>query len=170
MATFVEWMVLRDAATLLHLLEAAEYFNPSDYDPVFDSELTTLIRRLPDGEAKQQAMAMMGGCSNYIVRSLQRSGFRDDDVQEHFHQIVVKLLVSPGRLLAGWEPERNPNLQNRFRRSVWNAIRNAQEKTRNRRRWMPAARGLVLGKTSIQRFRHSSGIFPIRHARTFPWR
>ena len=121
----------------LRLLEAADYFNPSDYNQIFDGQLEKLIHRLPNGEARQQAMAMKGfDWANYIVRSLQRSGFKDDDIQEFFHQLVVKMLISPGRLFAGWEPQRHGPLDRRYRRSIWNGIRNAQEKTKNRRRWM----------------------------------
>jgi len=139
MALFFDWMTFRDTATLLRLrlLEAADYFNPSDYNQIFDGQLEKFIHRLPDGEARQQATAMKGfDWANYIVRSLQQSGFKDDDIQEHFHAIAIKLLVEPGRLFRGWESERHGPLDRRFRRSVWNAIRNAQEKTRNRRKWM----------------------------------
>jgi hypothetical protein len=141
MALFRNWMTSRDTATLLRLrlLESAQYFDPAAYNQVFDGQLEKLIHRLPDGEARQQAMAMKGfDWANYVVRSLQRSGFKDDDVQEHFHQLVVKLLVSPGRLFRGWEPKRHGPLDRRFRTSVWNGIRNAQEKGRNRRKWMNA--------------------------------
>ena len=139
---FVDWLVNRDASTLLRLrlLEHADFFSPSDYNPLFDSELAKVIARIHDPDLRQQVEGLNGfDWANYVVRSLQRSGFKDDDVQEHFHQLVVKLLVSPGRLFRGWEPQRHGPLQNRFRRSVWNGIRNAQEKTRNRRRWMVAA-------------------------------
>ncbi len=138
MALFLNWMTFRDTATLLRLrlLEHADYFRPSDYDQIFDGQLEKLIHGLPNGEARQQAIAMKGfDWANYIVRSLQRSGFKDDDVQEHFHQIVVKLLVEPGRLFK-WEPKRHGPLDRRFRTSVWNSIRNITEKARNRRRWM----------------------------------
>ena len=137
MPLFAEWLCRRDVATLLGLLEHAQYFDPAAYNQVFDAELEKLIHRLPNGEARQQAMAMKGfDWANYIVRSLQRSGFKDDDIQEFFHQLVVKMLISPGRLFAGWEPQRHGPLDRRYRRSIWNGIRNAQEKTKNRRRWM----------------------------------
>ena len=139
MAMFFDWMVFRDAATLLRLLESADFFNPQDYDAVFNSELEKMIRRLPEGEAKQQASGMRGfDWGNYISRSLLRSGFRDDDQQEAFHQITIQLLLEPGKLYRGWLPGKHGPLDRRFRRSVWNAIRNIQEKSRNRRKWMTA--------------------------------
>jgi len=83
-------------------LESAEFFNPGDYNQVFNGQLEKLIHRLPDGEAKQQAMAMKGfDFGGYISRSLLRAGFRDDDQQEHFHAIAVRLLVEPGKLFKG---------------------------------------------------------------------
>ena len=141
MALFLNWMVFRDTATLLRLrlLEHADFFRPSDYNPLFDSELAKVIARIHDPDLRQQVSELKGfDWANYIVRSLQRSGFKDDDVQEHFHQLVVKLLVSPGRLFRGWEPQKHGPLDRRFRTSVWNGIRNAQEKSRNRRKWMNA--------------------------------
>ena len=52
--------------------------------------------------------------------------------------LVIKLLVWSRGSCLGWEPQRHGPLERRFRRSVWNAIRNIAEKTRNRRRWMTA--------------------------------
>jgi hypothetical protein len=139
MAMFLNWLTFRDTATLLRLrlLEHAEFFRPADYNAVFAAELEKLIRRLPDGEAKQQAMAMKGfDWGGYISRSLLRAGFRDDDQQEHFHSIVVRLLVEPGKLFRGWQPEKHGGILERFKRSTWNAIRNIVQKDKNRRRRM----------------------------------
>jgi hypothetical protein len=145
MALFIDWMVFRDVATLLQLLESAHFFNPQSYNQVFDSELEKLIHRLPNGEARQQAIQMRTfDLAGYLERSLLRAGYKSDDVQEHFHQIVIKLLVEPGRLFRGWEPHRHGPLDRRFRRSVWNAIRNAQEKAQNRRKWMTAVDPTVM--------------------------
>lgn len=137
MAMFLNWMVYRDVGELLRLLESAEWFDPSNYNQVFNGQLEKLIHHLPDGDAKQQAMAMRGfDFGGYISRSLRQAGFRDDDaLQEAFHSIAVKLLVEPGKLFV-WNPGRHGPLDRRFRRSVWNSIRNLAEKNRNRRRWM----------------------------------
>jgi hypothetical protein len=141
MALFTHWLTFRDTSTLLRLrlLEAAEWFNPSDYNPLFDSELAKVIARIHDPNLRRQVSELKIDWANYIVRSLQRSGFKDDDVQEHFHAIVVRLLVSPGGLFARWEPGKHGPLERRFRTSVWNSIRNVAEKARNRRRWMTTA-------------------------------
>lgn len=143
---FIDWMVYRDVATLLRLLEAADYFDPPQYNAVFDGEIEKLLDRLPDGEARRQAAQMKGfDWSNYIVRSLARAGFRDDDAQqEAFQQIAIRLLVEPGKLFRGYDPQRHGPLERRFRRSVWNSIRNIAEKSRNRQRWMHSADPAVM--------------------------
>ena len=135
MVAFVDWLVHRDAEALLRVLEAAEFFAPAAYNPVFDDELAKLLPRIQDPDARQQAMALRSfDWGNYLSRSLQRAGFRDDDQQEAFHQIVLKLLVQPGKLFSGWNPKQHGPLDRRFRRSVWNAIRTTAEKSRNLRR------------------------------------
>jgi hypothetical protein len=145
MLTFLNWIVCRDVAAQLRLLEAAEFFNPQDYNPVFDQELEKLLDRLPDSEARRQAAEMKSfDWGSYIARSLARAGFRDDDQQEAFHQIVVKLLVSPGKLFTNWEPGRHGPLERRVRQSVWNGIRNIAEKSRNRRKAVALADPAVM--------------------------
>lgn len=138
---FFDWMVFRDTATLLRLrlLEAADFFRPEDYNPIFNSGLEKVIARIYDPDLRQQVSELKTfDWGNYLSRSLLRAGFRHDDQQEAFHEIVIKLLVEPGKLFRGWEPNRHGPLDRRFRRSVWNAIRNIQEKSRNRRKWMTA--------------------------------
>ena len=140
MALFAHWLVFRDATTLLRLLETAAYFDPQEYNQVFEGELEKLLARIQASGLRHQVEALRGfDWASYITRSLARAGFKDDDVQEHFHAIAIKLLVSPGRLFAGWEPGRHGPLQRRFQASVWNGIRNIAEKTRNRRKWMQPA-------------------------------
>jgi hypothetical protein len=136
MTLFTHWMTFRDIRTLLRLLEAAEFFDPIEYNHVFDVELEKMLTRLPDSKPKRDAEVLRGfDWGTYISRSLRRAGFKDDDEQEAFHSIVIKLLVKPGKLFAGWEPGRHGPLERRFRRSVWNAIRNIAAKQRRR---MPA--------------------------------
>jgi hypothetical protein len=68
-----------------------------------------------------------------IERSLKRAGFgRETD--EMAHDIVVKLLVSPGGLFAGWKGQ---PMEARFRASVKNAIFSATKKVQTRRRLLP---------------------------------
>jgi hypothetical protein len=159
MAMFVDWMVNRDIGELLRLLDAVEYFTPQDYNAVFNGELEKLLARIHDPDLRQQMAALRGfDWGGYISRSSLRAGFRDDDQQEIFHQIVVKLLVDPGGLFRGWEPQKHGPLDRRFRSSVWNAIRNAQEKTRNRQRWMTAADPMAMAGQFAGREPHNNNI------------
>jgi hypothetical protein len=163
MAMFFDWMMFRDAATLLRLLETAAYFDPVSYNAVFDAELNKMLGASHDPSLRQQVASLRGfDWGNYIARSLARAGFKDDDQQEALHGIVVRLLVDPGKLFRTWEPGRHGPLDRRFKRSVWNAIRNLAEKDRNRRRWMKTADPSVIadrfaGRTSdsnlVEQFR-----------------
>jgi hypothetical protein len=148
MALFTHWMVFRDVATLLRLLETAEYFDPASYNPVFEGELEKLIHRLGQSKAAQSASEMRGfDWGNYIARSLLRGGFRDDDQQEAFQHVVFNLLVSPGKLFRGYDPSRHGPLDRRLKQSVWNALRNISEKSRNRRKRVALTDPTVLADT-----------------------
>ena len=83
---------------------------------------------------------MRNGWTNYIAACLRNSGVRDQgDLEEKIHDIVVKLLVSPGGLFRNYEPTRHGPIDLRFKRSVANAIRNLVEKENNRKRFMRPA-------------------------------
>ena len=147
MLSFLIWLEHQDTATLLALLESRDYFEPTEYNVVFDKELDKLLDRINDPEARQQIAALRGfDWGNYIVRSLVRGGFRGDDVSDHFQSIVMKLLLSPGKLFRGWNPREHGALERRFRASVWNGIRNIAEKRRNYRRWMVSADPTIMAE------------------------
>jgi hypothetical protein len=153
MFIFLDWLIHRDAAALLRLLEAADYFDPQSYNPVFEGELEKLLSRIPDSEARRQAAEMKSfDWGAYISRSLQRA----DEVQEHFHQIVIRLIVKPGTLFGGWNPQQHGPLASRFRNSVWNAIRNVAEKTRHRRQWMQSVDPVAMADRYAGREPYSS--------------
>lgn len=138
MVAFFDWFIHRDTLALLRLLESAEWFDPQAFNPVFQQQLDALLNRITDSEARRQVSELRTfDFGNYISRSLRRAGFRDDEEQEAFQQVIFKLVVSPpGRLFARWEPGKHGPLERRFRAATWNAIRNIAEKARNRRRWM----------------------------------
>jgi hypothetical protein len=159
MISFCEWVVHSDLLNLLRLLEAAEYFQPQDYNSVFDNELGKLLTRIHDPAVRKQIEPLKGfDWGNYLARSLVRAGFRGDDVQEHFHNIVMKLLLSPGKLFRGWNPERHGPLERRFRAAVWNGIRNLVEKQQNYQRWMTDADPTILAQIHPARQHHSTGV------------
>jgi hypothetical protein len=135
MALFIDWMTYRDVATLLALLEHAEFFDPQSYNPAFEGELEKLIARIQNPELRKQVSEMRGfDFGGYLAGSLRKAGFKDDDLQDGFHEIAVKMLVT-GKLFKGWNPQKHGFLLQRYRRSVWNGIRNLAEKSRNRRKW-----------------------------------
>ena len=99
---------------------------PQQYNLVFQKELDDLLERIDDEGARQQIQALQGfDWSAYILNSLKRAGVKDDDAQQNdFHTIVVRLLVSPGKLFATGIPQKHGPLALRFKASVWNSIRN----------------------------------------------
>ena len=127
MVPFLDWITFHDTETLLRLLENAEYFDPVAYNPIFDGELTKLAQSQGPDVQQQIEEFRSFDFGNYIARSLVRAGFRGDDVQQYCQDIVMKLLLSPGKLFKGWNPAKSGPLERRFRASVWNSIRNIVE-------------------------------------------
>ena len=155
-----EWFNQLNTAGLLQLLEAAAFFDPQSYNAVFEKELEELTDRIDDEGARQEISDLKGfDFAGYILNSLKRAGIRNDDAQqEDFHQIAVKLLVSPGKLFTGWEPRKHGPLERRFRAATWNAIRNLVEKNRNRRKWMMPADPSVMADKFAGRQYHNKDI------------
>ena len=133
---FVEWLAHRHIETLLQLLEGADYFNPQQYNSAFVAGLDELLGRIQNPAAREQIEAMKSfDFGAYIARSLARAGFTGENLQEHFHALVVRLLLKPGKLFRGWRPEDHGSLDRRLKAATWNGIRNIAEKERNRRKW-----------------------------------
>jgi hypothetical protein len=164
MALFMDWLVYRDAATLLRLLEHAEFFDPKSYNPVFEAELDKLIARISDPGLRQQVAKLHNmDFGNYVARSLKRAGFKGDDaIQENLHQICIRLLVKPGGLFRHWNPQKHGPLERRFRASVWNAIRKIAEKNRNYRKRMTATDPAVMAQTHPGRQAYSDVVDKFR--------
>ena len=118
-------------------MEGSQFFSPQSYNSAFLAGLTELKDRIHDPAAREQIEALRDfDFGNYIARSLVRAGFRGEDVQENFHNLVVKLILKPGRLFRGWNPDVHGPLDRRIKRSIWNFIRTAAEtNTRHRRKW-----------------------------------
>ena len=108
-------------------------------------------------------MALQGfDWAAYILNSLKRAGIKDDDAQQDdFHRTVVRLLVNPGKLFAGWEPGRHGPLDRRFKAATWNAIRNIVEKRRNRRKWMVNADPAAIAERTPERASQSHEIIDV---------
>ncbi len=152
MVPFLDWIILQDTEALLRLLENAEFFEPTDYNAVFKAELEKLAQRHNDPDVLKQIAALQEfDWGNYLARSLVRAGFRGDDVPEHFHDIVMRLLLIPGKLFTNWKPSKHGPLERRFRASTWNAIRNIVEKIRNRRERITLADPTVMAERNPAR-------------------
>jgi hypothetical protein len=163
MNTILEWFNRLDTAARLQLLETAAYFDPESYNSVFRKELEELLNRITDEGARQEIMDLRGfDFSNYILNSLKRAGIRDDDAQqEDFHNIVVRLLVSPGKLFKGWVPGKHGPLVRRFKAATWNSIRNLISKQRNRRKWMQTADPVAIAERTPERASQSQEIIDV---------
>ena len=94
----------------------------------------------------------------YISRSLARAGFTGDNLQEHFHALVVRLLLRPGKLFRGWNPERSRPAGSKAKSATWNGIRNIAEKERNRRKWTTNTDPGVMADRFAGKQPHSSPI------------
>ncbi|MGO9114994.1 MAG: hypothetical protein ACLP9L_37765 [Thermoguttaceae bacterium] len=76
---------------------------------------------LRDADDRNRLASLRNGWTNYIAACLRNAGFREQgDLEERIHDVVVKLLVSPGGmssedLPAPSEPNHDPKLINRFR-------------------------------------------------------
>ena len=122
-------------ALRLRLSEVSELFDRQAFNALFDRELTGVIERATP-EQRQHLERLRGfDWIGYIDRSLRNAGFRDHDLDELAQEIVVKLLIQPGKLFKGWTGQ---PLDRRFKASVKNAILNQVEKRRNRRRLLPS--------------------------------
>ena len=163
MFAFTEWIVAHAVVDLLQILESAAFFNPQDYNIAFRRELLSLAERTTDPNASEPIAAMHDfDWAGYIEHSLLRAGFRNDELQEHFHSIVIRLLVSPGKLFRGWEPSRHGLLDRRFKRSVWNAIKNIMEKIRNRGRRVTAVDPSLMAELQPSRQPYSAVVDKFR--------
>jgi hypothetical protein len=117
-----------------------ENFNPAAYDDLFDRELDAVLPTLRNPDDRQRLTSMRGfGWTNYIAACLRNAGFREQgDLEERIHDVVVKLLVSPGGLFRGYDERRHGPLDLRFKRSVANAVKNVVEKENNRKKYLPS--------------------------------
>ncbi len=122
MHTFLIW--------LTHLKENTD---PSSYDQVFQQQLDSIKDKLPT-ETYQKLKDLNWG--NYIASQLRKANFHDD-IDDHLQHIVTKLLVEPGKLFRGYNPDKHGPLDRRFGASVRNEIAKLIQKAQNRRKYVP---------------------------------
>ena len=112
-----------------------ENFDPAAYNALFNQRLDAVLPTLRSTDDHKRLASIRGGWTNYIAACLRNAGFREQgDLEERIHDVVVKLLVSPGGLFRDYDPKRHGPLDLRFKRSVANAVKNVVEKENNRKK------------------------------------
>jgi len=116
-----------------------ENFDLAAYNDLFNKEVDAVLPTLRNTDSHNRLASLRSGWTNYIAACLRNAGFRDQgQLQELIHDIVVRLLVSPGGLFRGYDESRHGPLDLRFKRSVANAVKNVVAKEQNRRRYLPS--------------------------------
>jgi hypothetical protein len=124
MQTFLIWLTnLRENVST----------DPASYNPVFVSQLDAIKDKVPAETYDQLKNLDWGG---YISRQLHKAGFHDQD--DHLQHIVTKLLIDPGQLFRGYNPDKHGPLDRRFGANVRNEIAKLIEKAQNRRKYLPS--------------------------------
>jgi len=120
-------------ARRLPLIEVTELFPTGKMNDLFTREILRVLpavqgTQLGDDLARLVGMNFVG----YIDKSLRSAGFGDAERDGLVHDLVVKLLVTPGGLVSGWKMD--APLSARFKRSVKNAIVTLGQKQSRRRK------------------------------------
>ncbi len=117
----------------LFLLESGR-LDFDGFNDLFRQHLRELLPRVRDTRRRAslervQDMDWMG----YILSALRNAGVSDQNEREQAsHDIAVYLLVQPGKLFAGYDPNSSGPMEARFTLAVKNAVRN-HLRTRSRR-------------------------------------
>lgn len=132
--------------TWLLLIESGR-FDRAAFNDVFRRQLDALLPRVTDDRRRASLERVRDvDFVGYILASLRNAGLGDDrDREEAAHDVVVQLLVRPGQLFAGYDPDRSGPMQARFALSVRNAVLNV---LRSRRRREPLNR--AVGGTGVE--------------------
>ena len=118
---------------LVWLTTLKENTDPSSYDQVFQNQLDAIKDKVP-AETYQKLKELNWG--GYIASQLRRANFHAD-IDDHLQHIVTKLLVQPGQLFRGYNPDRHGPLDRRFGASVKNEIAKLIQKAQNYRKYVP---------------------------------
>lgn len=136
---FEKWLLSHQNPThvLARLFEVSQEFPKGEINSLFRQQLERQTSEIGSNEALRQVTELAGfDYVGYIARSLRNAGFPDDQIDPLTQDVVVRLLVKPGQLIAGWDG--NSPLMARFKTSVKNATINLAQQRRTRRRSIPA--------------------------------
>jgi len=119
------------------LNELTELFPRQALNGVVRRDIEEVIPQVEDPEIRSDLERLYQmDFSAYIDRSLRAVGFRDPQLDELVHDILVKLVVSPGGLVSRWK--KDAPLSFRFKRAVKNAVTTlAERQAKRRRRFTP---------------------------------
>ena len=129
MWSFQFWLLLR------------EQLDRDAYNDLFRQELERLLSRLTDPMQRQHAETMLDfDWTRYMAGAVRRSTgiTSQDEIDEKVHEIVIRMLVSPGGLFRDYDERRHGPFDLRFKRTLANLLKNLSEKERNRRRYIPS--------------------------------
>ena len=127
MSTFTAYLVRR-----LPLVEVTSFFPTEKMNDLFVREILRVIPAVQGTQLGDDLARLLNwNFVGYIDKAL-KSAFGDAERDALVHDIVVKMLVSPGGLVSGWKMD--APLSWRFKRSVKNAIITLGQKAKRRRR------------------------------------
>lgn len=119
----------------LWLLTESGRFDREGFNALFDRQLDQLLPHVTDAR-RRVALERMKGSNwiGYILTAVRNAGVRGDREQEEAaHDVAVHLLVSPGRLFAGYDPDHSGPMAARFALAVRNAVLNLRRSRRRNR-------------------------------------
>jgi hypothetical protein len=122
---------------LLHRLtirEVSELFPRSAMNALFAKEIRRVLPRVEHGIQRDDLVSLLDyDFVGYMDASMRSAGFGETERDALVHDLVVKLLVSPGGLVSRWKMD--TLLSYRFKRAVKNAVITlGQKQARYRRR------------------------------------
>ncbi len=132
--TFHKWLNA-DAEALLHLLEVSDEFPRAAVNDLFNKQIDQLRHGLPDDLRRELEQAKGFDIVGYVAKSVKNAGFQHANVDPLTQDVIVRLLVDPGKLVTGWQGPPTTFMP-RVKRSIKNAILNLVDKRQRRRRWV----------------------------------
>jgi len=136
--TFHDWLESRnyELAYLLRLWEVSGEFPRGELNALFKTQIEKLISQTDDPEAVRNLRQSLDmDIIGYIDRAARNSGVKEHDLDHVVHDIVVRLLVSPGTLFSGWKGQ---SFLGRLKLSIRNALLNHRAARMTRRKRIPA--------------------------------
>lgn len=127
--------ITADAEALIHLLEVSSEFPRSAVNDIFNKQIDRLRHRMPPDLRRELEQAKGFDICGYVGKSLRNSGFQDADIDPLTQDVIVRLLVDPGKLVSGWQGPPSTFMP-RVKLSIRNSILHLVDKRQRRSRWV----------------------------------